>query len=139
VAGSRRTKEQTLDYLLNYQDQNTDTIRMNNAILVDKIIQDQPLQDTSHQVEKLLKEMKQVYQQHNVDFDIDEENVPRQYGGQLDLLIGNSVFELTKIYTSTWGMSIYYVPLKINGKKSYAIGGYLYEEDGFEQSPELFT
>lgn len=139
VAGSRRTKEQSLDYLLNYEDQNTNTIKMNNAILVDKIIQDQPLQDTSHQVDKLLKEMKQVCQQHNVEFQIDEENVPRQYGGQLDLLIGNSVFELTKVYTSSWGMSLYHVPLKINGKKSYAIGGYLHEEKGFEQSPELFT
>ena len=139
VAGSRRTKEQTLDYLLNYQDQDSSTIRMNNAILVDKIIQDQPLQDTSHQIEKLLKEMKGVCQQHNVEFDIDKENVPRQYGGQLDLLIGNSVFELTKLYTSSFGLSLYQVPLKIDEKRSYAIGGYLFEEEGFEQTPELFT
>ena len=33
-----------------------------------------------------------------------EKNVPITYRGQLDLLIGDSVFELKKVFTSSFGL-----------------------------------
>jgi hypothetical protein len=138
VTGSQQTQEPTLDFLLNQQDGYMNSLRMHNAIIVDKIIQNIPMRDTSHQVERLLKEMKEVCRVHEMEYDVDEENIPRRYGGQLDLLIGNSVFELKTLFSSSFGLSLYQVPLLINGKRSYAIGGYLESEAGFEKEPELF-
>ena len=138
VTGSMKTQEQTLDFLLNQQKGHENTLRMNNAIIMDSLIQTQNILDTSCKVGTLLNEMRSVCEEHGVPYDIDEENVPVEYGGQLDLLIGNSVFELERLFTSSFGLSLYNVPLTINGKRSYAIGGYLDKEAGFETEPELF-
>ena len=121
VTGSKKTQEQTLDYLLNQKMGHKDILRMSNAIIMDNLIQTQTVVNTAYEVKTLLNEMKIVCKEHGIPYDIDEENIPMEYGGQLDLLIGNSVFELERLFTSSFGLSLYCVPLAINGKRSYAM------------------